>query len=270
MEHKENENQEIKTLKDYDCPICFFIICEPIKLNCTHIICLQCLEKLLISYSKKCPLCRNNFSESDISFDNKFFQKTFHSIPEPMLDRLEKIYLDRLGKKGYLELSVCYGNEHEIINTQDSNKHKWKAFVRLEKSNGKLKSLIDKFKLNAYSNIYLEKIENDKNQKLNKFLNLMQQKDEKYAEFNNININDIDIIKKVTFSLHPSFSPSEIIIQNKPFEIDRLGWGTFNIPICIEFKENLKIEKINVDFELSFNRPINKKIYPIWIEATLE
>lgn len=266
----DKKNQEIKVNNDYDCPICLFIISEPIRLNCTHIICLGCLEKLLISLSKKCPLCRNGFQEANITFDNQFFRKTFLSSPDQLLDRLEKIYLDRLGKKGFLELSIAYGNEHEFVETEPSCKHKWKVFARLEKSNGSLKSYLDKFKLNAYSNLYFEQVQNQDNLKLKKVLNLMIQKDEKEAEFNNINTEEIDIIKKVTFSLHPTFNPSEVTIEQKPFEIQRKGWGTFNIPICIEFKDNLKIQTLNVDVDLCFNRPIQKKLQPIWIEALLD
>jgi YEATS domain-containing protein 4 len=187
-----------------------------------------------------------------------------------VLDRFEKIYQERLSKKGNLELTIAYGNEHIYLNTEGMNKHKWKAFVRLEKSNQVLKSILDKFKLNAYAKLYFYSIQNPENEMLKKLLDLMRKKDEKESEFSNINPEELNIIKKVSFELHPTFNPPSVFVEEKPFEIQRLGWGTFNIEILVEFNDNLNIGVLNLEYELCFTRPITKKIHPIWIKANLD
>ena len=50
------ENLEITC----SCPICFKLMTEPVKLSCSHIFCLRCLEFMAsIKFSKKeCPMCR--------------------------------------------------------------------------------------------------------------------------------------------------------------------------------------------------------------------
>ncbi len=266
----DGDKQQNKVQNDYDCSICYCLIPEPIKLNCQHIICLECLEKLFITFSKKCPICRNSFSQETVNFDSEFFRKNYELNQKEVLDRFEKIYQERLSKKGNLELAIAYGNEHIYLNTESMNRHKWKAFVRLEKSNHVLKTFLDKFKLNAYTKLYFYSLQNPENEMLKKTLEFMKKKDEKDDEFTNINPEDLNIIKKVTFELHPTFNPPSVFIEEKPFEIQRLGWGTFNIGILVEFKDNLNIGALNLDFNLCFTRPITKRLYPMWIKANLE
>eukprot|EP01060_Flectonema_neradi_P017844 TRINITY_DN246_c0_g1_i1.p1 TRINITY_DN246_c0_g1~~TRINITY_DN246_c0_g1_i1.p1 ORF type:complete len:490 (+),score=115.71 TRINITY_DN246_c0_g1_i1:60-1472(+) len=40
-------------------------------------------------------------------------------------------------------------------------------------------------------------------------------------------------IRSVTYHLHPTFSPSSITVTEAPFEISRVGWGTFTIKVDV-------------------------------------
>jgi len=45
-----------------------------------------------------------------------------------------------------------------------------------------------------------------------------------------------DVIENVTFYLHSSFNQNEITIKKSPFEVERIGWGTFSVKINVLFK----------------------------------
>ncbi|KAM9353059.1 tripartite motif containing 35-28 [Symphorus nematophorus] len=48
--------------QELTCPVCQSIFKDPVLLPCTHSFCRECLQKSL-QYSKKCPLCREEFEE---------------------------------------------------------------------------------------------------------------------------------------------------------------------------------------------------------------
>jgi predicted nuclease with TOPRIM domain len=54
--------QQIENLERCDitssCPICMEEIDKNIKLQCTHIFCVPCIEKWLLNKSNTCPICR--------------------------------------------------------------------------------------------------------------------------------------------------------------------------------------------------------------------
>ena len=43
---------------DLDCPICIEMVNEPVRLQCNHLMCRECFERLLELSSRKCPKCR--------------------------------------------------------------------------------------------------------------------------------------------------------------------------------------------------------------------
>lgn len=51
---------------------------------------------------------------------------------------------------------------------------------------------------------------------------------------------DLSFIKKVTFTLHPSFINPIQTIESPPFEITEYGWGEFEIKIIIHFVDPLE------------------------------
>jgi len=58
-------------------------------------------------------------------------------------------------------------------------------------------------------------------------------------------------IEHVTFHLHPTFAPASVRVAERPFQITRVGWGTFDIGIevvttdgeCVSLRHALSLEK---------------------------
>ena len=67
------------------------------------------------------------------------------------------------------------------------------------------------------------------------------------------NENIKNYISKVKYGLHPTFGVTEEVVKSAPFEMKKIGWGTFEIPIEIHFrKETGKKEPIVLSHYLSF------------------
>ena len=64
-------------LHDKDCSICFTIMVEPIKLECNHRFCIQCISKLFVDpINRKCPICRAVVPQ-DLQIDKKMIDVFF-------------------------------------------------------------------------------------------------------------------------------------------------------------------------------------------------
>jgi len=84
---------------------------------------------------------------------------------------------------------------------------------------------------------------------------------------NLVELNDHNIIKRVTFRLHPTFIPTRVIVDNPPFQLRRIGWGVFNIGIIIEFHNNLDLPKLELDHLLCLSRDLKKDVKYILIDV---
>jgi len=62
-----------------------------------------------------------------------------------------------------------------------------------------------------------------------------------------------DYIEKIVVKLHPTFHPHIVTLKKEPFEVNRLGWGTFTINLTFHFKEILKKPQMDFSHNLSFS-----------------
>jgi len=62
------------------------------------------------------------------------------------------------------------------------------------------------------------------------------------------------VVEKVEFRLHPTFQPSKITVRKAPFELQRIGWGVFEIGIKVHFLPALNLPVVEDEVMLSFNR----------------
>eukprot|EP01083_Nonionella_stella_P105294 302846_1 len=63
-------------------------------------------------------------------------------------------------------------------------------------------------------------------------------------------------IKEVKYELHPTFSPSQVIVTEAPFVLKRKGWGTFTVDVTIVFKDSVKRDDVVCGHELNFDYPV--------------
>jgi NAD-dependent SIR2 family protein deacetylase len=61
------------------------------------------------------------------------------------------------------------------------------------------------------------------------------------------------MVEKVQWGLHPSFSPPTVDCTEAPFEIKRIGWGTFTVDVEILLKPEYGAHKLKAVHELTFN-----------------
>jgi hypothetical protein len=76
-----------------------------------------------------------------------------------------------------------------------------------------------------------------------------------------VRVSRPDIVKEVRVNLHPTFRPPRVVIKKAPFEVRRLGWGTFAIEAEIVLKEpygwvkdgvGIRSQGLMLDWTLSF------------------
>lgn len=67
-------------------------------------------------------------------------------------------------------------------------------------------------------------------------------------------------IKQVTYKLHPTFTPSVVVMEGNANKLVRTGWGTFVVPIEITFEDS---SKVNVEYQLDFTHAKNVQIVQV-------
>merc|ERR1719235_1459565 len=48
--------QSSLSIDEFECPVCLDLLCEPLRLPCSHTFCRSCL-KVCARYRRKCPMC---------------------------------------------------------------------------------------------------------------------------------------------------------------------------------------------------------------------
>eukprot|EP00698_Gefionella_okellyi_P008504 TRINITY_DN2109_c0_g2_i1.p1 TRINITY_DN2109_c0_g2~~TRINITY_DN2109_c0_g2_i1.p1 ORF type:complete len:424 (-),score=80.55 TRINITY_DN2109_c0_g2_i1:107-1378(-) len=61
------------------------------------------------------------------------------------------------------------------------------------------------------------------------------------------------MIDRVELALHPTFTPRTVVLQQAPFQLKRIGWGTFDVGVRVHFKEALRCAPLEVVHRLSFD-----------------
>jgi transcription initiation factor IIF auxiliary subunit len=237
-----------------ECSICFTIIVEPIRIKCSHLFCLDCIEKLVTNNDDpKCPMDRLSFNfEDDIKYDDQVLLQNFLHYPNECKQKIETILHWRKSRKSLKEFRVAYGNLHEYLSGENNNKHRWTAYADILKCDDKKTAILNDFKYK--SNLFaLADLEAEK----------------KLLEESNydIDIDTTQVIDKVTFKLHPTFSPCNVYVQDAPFEIVRYGWGAFNITIVIEFHEYLNIPSLELEHFLEFDKDKSENYKQIYVDV---
>ncbi len=226
----------------HECLICFGIMVEPIKLSCSHVYCLECLDKIITNGDKRCPMDRKDFNfETDLIFEDNLYNENLKYHEEAFKTAAKKVINERYNRAGKVELELIYGNKHQQMKTSDQNRNKWTMFVKLKKVSEKKDAIFKK--LRQLSNLNMI-INNNSNINTNDLTN------------QDFSFNESEIINKVKFDLHPTFNPPSVIVSSSPFEIKRIGWGTFNIDVTVSFPKHLNLENLKLSHYLEFDNSI--------------
>ena len=60
------QHNPLNKLNDDTCSICLDTIRDPMKLNCPHVFCKDCISNSIIKTSINCPCCRNQISMNGV------------------------------------------------------------------------------------------------------------------------------------------------------------------------------------------------------------
>lgn len=239
-----------------ECAVCYSLIVEPVRIKCQHVYCLICIEKLILDGNLKCPLDRKEFDyENDLTYDDSVLEKNFKENTEEFTEKANKILNSRKEKSKMKEVQILYGNLHELINSSTSNTNKWTCYVKINNKQGRIKNVLNKLK----SEEKLIKILGRENEKKEEII-------DKYTQNKEFKLKDSDLIKCVTFNLHPTFNPPSIKVNVAPFQITRIGWGIFNIELKIEFHNYLKLETLRLSHFLSFSNNDTYNMRTIYVD----
>ena len=74
-----------------------------------------------------------------------------------------------------------------------------------------------------------------------------------FVAFNDNKDLTANYIKSVTYHLHPTFTPSKIVVSEAPFLLSRVGWGSFEIAMDIEFQPWTNLGVLPLEHMLSFS-----------------
>jgi transcription initiation factor IIF auxiliary subunit len=80
--------------------------------------------------------------------------------------------------------------------------------------------------------------------------------DNKYEWTCFVESSSANTINKVIFKLHPTFKVNRITVNQSPFQITRVGWGTFPIGIDIEFTDG-KVQQLNWSLRFDKDSSVN-------------
>ena len=93
--NKEKKQKKVEQLEDHTCPICMYLLIEPVTLPCEHELCLSCFQQN-VQESLCCPMCRCRISSwvrRQARLNNLVNQERWKQIktlfPEKVRQRLE-------------------------------------------------------------------------------------------------------------------------------------------------------------------------------------
>lgn len=250
---------------ELSCPVCYEAYVDPISAPCGHTFCRIDIEHLFrirrpddISRSflcsrhansvervRPCPMCRQPFTLSSISPNEHLEKQVKSQYPDLYEERkkdVEAAY-ERLSQFETHNLWLVVGNSHnDLGNTryetsrgrsaQMQHRHEWEFYVRLVDNN------------NNNNNNNQDDSQSGTEVEIDRF------------------------IESVTVQLHPTFSPSTVTMTEAPFQVRRVGWGTFGISAEIKFKPQWHRSPLSVFWMLQFDQDDSRIAVPMEFETS--
>ena len=236
------------------CPVCYEPFVDPINAPCGHTFCRIDIEQLFrirrpedVSRSflcsrhssgervRPCPMCRQPFTIASIVPNEELETQVKTKHPRLYEERRKEVdaAYERLAQYETHNLWLVVGNSHtDLGNTRYEtargrssrmqHRHEWEFYVRLVGSNSS---------------------------------RTVAREEEEEEEEEERDVVEVDrFIESVTIQLHPTFSPSTVTLTESPFQVRRVGWGTFGISAEIKFKPQWHRSPLSVFWMLQFDQ----------------
>lgn len=163
-------------------------------------------------------MCREDVESDKLTVNKALLEEIKDNFKDDYEESLQRLKQLKIEDEKKLKVTIRYGNHHSLIrnpakslNSDNYNRHKWTAYVKI----------ID---------------------------------DE---------LNDEDLIDSVIFELDESFENPIRKRSEPPFELTMKGWGSFSIPITINWKKSLKLEPTFLNHALIFENGGDSNHYHI-------
>lgn len=206
-------------MEEFSCPLCLSLILEPTTLKCNHSFCYFCLSQLLENqYTKKSIL--------DTTFKQTFYEFNCPLCRKP--HKVEIVDLEKLINKEMKE-KILLKFEKEYYEREKEHLEELKELEKRKIHRGII----------YVGNFHASITSNSSNK-------------HKWVYFVRLNGFEEQIIEKIIVNLHETFSPPIVTLVKEPFEIERIGWGTFTIRSEIHFKSKFKKAPLKVNHYLCF------------------
>ncbi|CDW73750.1 yeats family protein [Stylonychia lemnae] len=166
-------------------------------------------------------MCRREYQQSFIPVINHELAAAIENQnKQKFQDRRQELIKVELPKdNNKIQIKFSFGNEHIMLQNSERFKSEYNAN---------------------------EIVENKHKWKV--FIRIVRSREDKAI------LKASQFIEKVVFTLDPSFIEDEIEIKKEPFELSKIGWGTFDIPIEIFFKkETGKTDTVSLNHLLNFD-----------------
>lgn len=236
MEKNINENEknqhnthDLNLFAEYTCAICLQIIVEPIETACNHIFCFYCIEEMKESFTEN--------SQFKCPLCREILNKnTNYEIDKDLDNKIKESFPKEYSEKyKVLEINKKLNSCYLKIKILFGNKHK----------------LVEK-PTDSHSNP-----NSQNNHEWTAFVKLEK------------NIEENKLIEKVEFRLHHTFRNNLIEKKYPPYSFTCVGWGVFEIPIKIYWKDFLKMEPTEITHFLCFDQDIKMDCKIIKIDKNI-
>ncbi|CAI2376868.1 unnamed protein product [Moneuplotes crassus] len=129
----EIDKEQIQSNEDnYNCPVCFTVMAEPVATPCDHHFCYICIAQTLERNNFACPMCREGFAEDYIPDIDKDLQKEVsEKMPEEFAQVTQLLKENNLYRGSLKSIKFFFGNRHKEVPEAgyDEVGHEWICFV---------------------------------------------------------------------------------------------------------------------------------------------
>ena len=223
--HSFEYDVEVEDL-DLVCPICYRVFILPESTPCKHTFCSKCIRESLHKVAKNCPLCKGDVSVAQLVPTRGKLRSTVEAIPVVCAHHKEGCSFKGTRAEYASHVEGC-GYEAQ-----------WAA-LESERFLAAKQFRLDLFVGNTHTAV-----------------TATTQNKHEWMVFVRAADGDVSRIKSVTFHLHPTFRPKSVVVPSAPFQMRRLGWGTFAIHIEIMCVDGTRHRVVH---ELSFDRPVEEE-----------